>query len=547
MDYTRHVNPRGASKVTPQSKKIPGSKQVKNSAGGYSFKVSDWDRLDRFLVLGTEGGSYYVGERKLTKDNAKNIQKLINKDGVKVVNRVVEMSQEGRAPKNDTALFVLAMASAAESEETRAAALAALPQVARIGTHLFHYAQYVEAFRGWGRALRRAVGNWYNQKDFDQLLYQVVKYKQRDGWSHRDLLRLAHPKAPTNEHNILYSWIADPNSIDFGDDEKFARLRAAIQLGTETDVKTAINLIEEFNLPREVLNTGLLKSKKIWEALLQKMPATAMLRNLGKMSSLGLLSPMSDASKLVISNLTNLDILKRARIHPLAVLVAMNTYASGHGVKGSLTWSADQNIVDALDEAFYLAFQSIESTGKRYMLSIDVSGSMWGQEIAGMPGVTPAVGAAAMAMVTARTEANRLITAFSSAGGRGWGRSSQSLRGIQAMNVSPKMRLDTVQKEFRKVDWGGTDCALPMLYAAKNKIPVDAFIVYTDSETWAGSIQPPQALQQYRDKMGIPAKLIVAGMVANPFTIADPNDAGMLDVVGFDTAAPNVMANFVRE
>ena len=47
--------------------------------------------------------------------------------------------------------------------------------------------------------------------------------------------------------------------------------------------------------------------------------------------------------------------------------------------------------------------------------------------------------------------------------------------------------------------------------------------------------------------MKIPAKLIVVGMVANRFSIADPNDAGMMDVVGFDTSAPQLMTDFVKE
>ena len=53
-----------------------------------------------------------------------------------------------------------------------------------------------------------------------------------------------------------------------------------------------------------------------------------------------------------------------------------------------------------------------------------------------------------------------------------------------------------------------------------------------------------QALEQYRQKFGIPAKLIVVGMTSNGFSIADPNDAGMLDVVGFDTATPNIISEF---
>jgi 60 kDa SS-A/Ro ribonucleoprotein len=36
-------------------------------------------------------------------------------------------------------------------------------------------------------------------------------------------------------------------------------------------------------------------------------------------------------------------------------------------------------------------------------------------------------------------------------------------------------------------------------------------------------------------------------MVANEFSIADPDDPGMLDVVGFDTATPQLVSDFARE
>ena len=70
----------------------------------------------------------------------------------------MRVSREGRAPKNDPALFALALAAGLGDEATRKAALEALPQVARTGTHLFQFASFVEGFRGWGRSLRRAVG-----------------------------------------------------------------------------------------------------------------------------------------------------------------------------------------------------------------------------------------------------------------------------------------------------------------------------------------------------------------------------------------------------
>ena len=93
---------------------------------------------------------------------------------------------------------------------------------------------------------------------------------------------------------------------------------------------------------------------------------------------------------------------------------------------------------------------------------------------------------------------------------------------------------------------GGTDCALPMLWAARNKLNVAGFITYTDSETWAGNIRPSQAPRLYRDEFVSDAKAVVVGMTSNGFTLADPNDQGMLDVVGFDTTAPAVISDFAR-
>ena len=176
--------------LTPQSAPLAGT--VPNSAGGHAFPVDDWTRLDRFLVLGCEGGSYYAGEAALTRDNAQAVLRATAADGARAVARIVAISEGGRAPNNDAALFALALAAAADDLGTRQAALAALPRVARTGTHLFQFAAFAEGARGWGRALRRAVGAWYAAQPAERLAYQLVKYRQRNGWSHRDLLRLAH-------------------------------------------------------------------------------------------------------------------------------------------------------------------------------------------------------------------------------------------------------------------------------------------------------------------------------------------------------------------
>src|SRR5262249_5859945 len=92
--------------------------------------------------------------------------------------------------------------------------------------------------------------------------------------------------------------------------------------------------------------------------------------------------------------------------------------------------------------------------------------------------------------------------------------------------------------------FGATDCALPMVWALRKRMEIDHFCVYTDNETWAGTIHPHQALAEYRRKTGIPARLSVVGMTATDFTIADPEDPGTLDVAGFDSAVPSLLAGF---
>lgn len=518
---------------TPQNRPIPNSGQEPNSAGGYVWAVSDWTRLQRFLILGSEGGSYYAGERALTLDNAAALVRCIAEDGARVVQEIVRVSDSGRAPKNDPALFALALCASKGSDDTRRAALAALPQVARIGTHLLHFAAFVDAQRGWGRGLRGAIGDWYNARPTRDAAYQALKYQSRDGWSQRDLLRLAHPKAPSDSHQTLYHWITK-GWDGVGDlphpDEALQQVWAFERAKRAQTAGEVAALVREYNLPREAVPTVFLNDAMVWEALLEQMPMTALIRNLATLTRVGLLAPNSEATRRVREQITNAERLRRARVHPIALLAALKTYAQGRGERGSNTWTPVPAVVDALDEAFYLSFGNVSPSGKKYLLALDVSGSMECGTIAGVPGLTPRVASAAMSLITAATEAQHHVMGFSTQ--------------FVPLSITPRQRLDEAVKKISGLPFAGTDCALPMVWAQKNKVEVDAFVVYTDSETWFGKVHPAQALRQYRDAMGVDARLIVVGMVANQFSIADPKDAGMMDVVGFDTAAPQLMSDF---
>lgn len=569
QNYVGAIN----KKHTPQSEKADPA-QVENSAGGFSFQADQWTRLDRFLILGTEGGSYYAKERDLTIENARVVEGCFTADGPRAVARIVEISKAGRAPKNTPAIFALALATTVADEKTRKAAFAAIPEVCRTGTHLFEFISAVKTMRGFGKGLSKAITAWYTGKPADRLAYQLVKYQQRGGMSHKDVLRITRRHGARGELDpaveATLRWAVDPKSMGLTrqvsrrtkagevqkeytvDLEKLPAILVAHDRITRPDVdlQDAIKIVTEHKLTHEMVPSQFLGKPEMWEALLPHMPVGAMVRNLGRMTANGLISsPMCSAAKTVIEAL-NAERIRKARLHPLQVLVALKTYESGHGFKGSLKWNPVRSIVDALDDAFYVSFGNVEPTGKRMLLALDVSGSMAGPEIAGMPGISPRVGSAAMSMVTARVEKQYEVVGFFSGSG---GMQFQGQRsywgggdGITPLDISPRQRLDDIVKRISGLPFGGTDCALPMRYALERKLEIDTFVIYTDSETWAGTPHPHQALRDYRNKMGIPAKLVVVGMVSNGFTIADPNDPGQLDVVGFDTASPNLISAFSR-
>ena len=527
---------KNAMEPGPQTEKAHPA-QVQNSAGGFSFAVDDWTRLDRFLVLGTEGGSYYAKERELTRENAAVIERLASsKDtGYRLIQRIAQISDSGRAPKNDPAIFALALAARSPVEEVRSYAYHALPQVCRIGTHLFHFAAFMKTLGSkFPSGFRRGVSRWYNEKAASQLALQLAKYQARDGWSHRDLLNLAHPTPKTADHDALYRWAT------YGYDECATQgmvLPPLIEAFEEAKVATTatqiVRLIRDYNLPRECIPTQWLNERSVWEALLVKMPMTAMIRNLATMTRVELLAPMSAAVATVTSRLSDGEALKQSRVHPLDMLRALLTYRSGHGQRGQNTWTPVQPICDALDAGFYAAFGNVPTSGKATLLALDVSGSMTAGTVGGVDGLTPRMASAAMALVTANVEPRYHLLGFS--------------HRLVEVKISPKMRLDQAVDVIDAIPMGGTDCALPMIWATSqiaHGIKPEAFSVYTDNETYYGHVHPHVALQQYRQASGLPAKLAVVSLLANPFSIAAPDDAGMIDLVGFDAAAPALMADF---
>lgn len=137
--YTKHFN----TVNTPQTQPIPGKTMVANSAGGFSFALDEFKRVERFLVLGSDGGNYYANERTLTQQNAQCILDALKKDGPRVVQQIVDISTNGRAYRNDPAIFALALACTFGDAGTKKLAYDGIARVCRTGTHLFTFCESI--------------------------------------------------------------------------------------------------------------------------------------------------------------------------------------------------------------------------------------------------------------------------------------------------------------------------------------------------------------------------------------------------------------------
>jgi 60 kDa SS-A/Ro ribonucleoprotein len=520
-----------SGRKTPQSESAD-PRQVPNSAGGYTFTVGTLERAKRFLILGSDAGTYYATPGDLTRDNAGVIVELAEADGHALVDLIVEVSVGGKAPRANPALFALAIAASVGSDESKAYALSRLSEVARTGTHLFIFARYIEQFRGWGRGLRKAVANWYVDKPVESVAFQATKYRQRDGWSHRDLLRLTHPKTVEPARKALFDWISGRTP------DQLPRIVEGFEAAQKDDADIPA-LIAEFGLSWEMLPDAALNDVPTWDALLDAgMPQTALLRQLPRLTRLGIVDAFGGRTAEIVAQLVDPARLRNARVHPINLLIAMKTYASGNG-RGS-DWEPVTAIVNALDEAFYGAFKTIEPAGKRTLIGLDVSGSMGANWDPSRVLTAREIGAAFSLVITA-TEPDAEVYGFTAAGA-----DYRAGNAFTPLHISKKQRLDDVIRKTSNIPFGRTDCALPMVTALKKRWKIDTFVIITDNETWTGDIHPHQALVEYRQKMGIDAKLVVLAVTPTKFSIADPTDPGMLDIAGFSNDVPTLITEFSR-
>ena len=519
--YTRAAGPALATD------KIAGT--IQNHDGGAVYDIGDWERARRFLIIGTDGGTYYQSEHDITRENVDVLRRLAAEKPVEFVDLIRDVSVRGIAPKLDPQLFALALCTATPGD-ARLEAFKMFPVIIRTGSHLLTWAKYHKALGGKvGRSWRNAVARWYIERSPDNLAYQLAKYKQREGWAQKDLIDMSHALAGRTDELETIGALRWARGQDNGNDP----LPMLLQLLEREDV-TATELIGA-GASWEMLPDKALRKPETWNLLLERdqLPLGALLRQLPRLTQLEVIDPWftNAASQKIHAKFSDEEQLRRARIHPLNVLIASRAYAQGN-TRSGMQYRPNNGIVAALEGAFYKSFETAPAAGKRTIVGVDVSPSM-NYAAPNLNGLTAAEIAACLAMKIVVSEPASMAVGF-----------ADQIRELGISKVSSLAEAMRVGAHLSRM-WGSTNPGALIEFAARQRLEVDTFVVITDNEVNSGR-HVKHLLDQYRRESGIPAKLCVLATSVTNMSIADPSDPGMLDIAGFGADVPALLTEFSR-
>jgi 60 kDa SS-A/Ro ribonucleoprotein len=572
----------------------------------FVFNLSLKDYILRLLILGSSENKYDPRNKGLSVDNIKYIKTQITSGhGEEICNIVRDVYKEGRAPKQDATMMVIGLICRAEDVNIRKMGLQLLENFKTI-SHLYSWKKFHASIenhatgqksKGFGRAVKRQINDWilsYRGKPQD-LAYQITKYMAREGWSFKNILQCTHVKTGTGDDRIFEEKegtqpkhkskvnkntsppteldlvlryavngyeamvkLARPNLLTTKVYEYLTGVHTAMKMSMIHNKDLLIELIYTHKLTREQIPTWGLVDKEVLSALLMNknktrvaMPLTALLRNLGNLTIHDVLNENDKTTlDLVIKHLLHPNTIKFSKIHPVSVLTAWFTYRNGIGNRGHNSWYPVLDIVQTLEKMFYLSFSNVEPTGKRICFLIDGSGSMGAQS--SCEGITCAESAALLAMIFTRCETTSEISPdhsfyiFTSNSSKyNYNNSTTGLTDVSDV-IDADADFNKVLGACQRSDWGTTDISIGILEALKYKRKYDAFVVITDNDVNSG-IKPSEAMKHYRVGMKMPnTKLAVVATLGTDYTIADPNDPLMMDMVGFDSHGPKILQDFIR-
>lgn len=525
-------------------------------------------RLRRFLRTGLEGSRYQAGGvraagAKFSSESAPTLHALVEgtmapmvlEELLRLVDDTEKNSQRHAACPEAVA-YSLALCAASDHRPTKQAAYAAFPQVCKCPAQLFAVTRYLEEVSegtGWGRAHRRAVARWYTAPDGSgarQLAAQTTRVVRRHRWTHADLLRLAHVRPPQHRPGVAVvlrylarglpaaAKMVEEKEAEGGSVEEareaLAYLQAVHEVRHTKDEQVAARLLEEHQLALEHVPSHLLRSKEVWLCLVRRLPLDELVTHVPRLSRAGLLArgPLVGALRERLRSASAQNPPKLGPLETYALKRSLEVGRPKHHHHHHHRSSASHQLDDVVAALHEHSFKAVSPTGKRYLVAVDVRGPMTHGRTRGLDGLTPAEVSALMLQALVRTGDTITAVAFSA-------------RGLTPLDVDSQMNLADISRRMRETPMGPVDVSLPLRWAREQKHLFDLVLVCTDNQTQSWSVHPAQALKEYRESCSLPdTRFVVCAMCSQGFSLAPPDELGMLDIAGCDGHTLQLIQDF---
>lgn len=521
-------------KNTSQKNPLIGKDMVKNLAGAYAFKADDFTALDRWLLTGSSTNAFYQKKEEMTADNIKILISAAKADAKKVASKILYASVHGISVS--TPIFALAVLSSVDTTEAKKAFKEIFNSVIRTASHLYEFLEYNKNIRGFGKIIRSAVNSWFAEGG--DLEYQFLKYQSRSGWAHKDVLRKFHITPSTDAMNSLFKWaVKGWDTLSPSEKDKLDKIKWFEYIKENKDEASVIFAIKEGNLTWEMVIGNVQNiTTTIWKELFMCMPVTATIRYLATLTANGVFKDIAMLN-ILENRLTDESKLTKAKVHPLSLAKALSIYTSGGKASehSKLRYTPIPRVIDILNKAIETSFKTINPTNKKILISVDVSGSMWGGSAYGS--LAPAQVAGLIALSFAKSEKNYFVGKFDTI--------------YSPMNITKSTSFQQVIDKKSGIwpkDFGGTDASLAYTYALKNKEVYDAFINITDNESWSGD-HPVSALKNYRNKINKNAKAIYISLIpyGDRTSLVDTSDKNSYDIGGFSDETVKIIQMILED
>ncbi|WP_438729780.1 TROVE domain-containing protein [Parasphingorhabdus sp. DH2-15] len=482
---------------------------VTNHQGAIAYAYKPKHKLAQLAATGTFNDTFYASAETQLSDVLDVAQKV---DPVFVAKAALYARKRG-AMKDMPALLT-AYLTVADPD----LAVAVFNRTIDNGRMLRNFVQIMRSGavgrKSLGSRPKRLVKQWLE----DATIEQLIRASTGKDPSLADIVKMVHPKPVSLERQAFYGWL----------------------IGRPYDVEALPEQLQDFELWKRDLGrqlpdvpfqwlTSFDLTAKRWVLLAEKVGWHALRMNLNTLARHGAFG-VKGATDMIANRLEDADAIKRARIMPYQLLMALNATNDAVPLK----------VQAALEVALEKSLTNVPVMQGNVVIAPDVSWSMQSPLTGHRVGATTAVKcidvAALIGAAVLRKNPSATLMPFE--------------QHVVSVDLKPFARVAVNAKRLSQIGGGGTNVSAPLALLNKREADVDLVIIVSDNESWVddnryGATETMRQWQKLKSR-NPKAKLVCIDLQPYGTTQAKERK-DILNVGGFSDAVFDTIARFASD